>query len=363
MRAWALALIALAVACCAANSAAAKPKPCPPASSLRTTIEAIQANVDGWNGRCVIVRGIRMRERLYSRREATLDFIELYGRSTPHSLVIYPDGRPGTEEAPRWVEITGRVGNCAWENEVVAAMQAKNPNEILMVAGYCHTSLAPYIRPSRIQASGSEPIPRFTEADTPVALRLLVEVPDATAIPQNQIIAARSLVAAISRRDEAAFLRITEPELRGDYDKLHGAKPPDWLRDRIGEVHAKFTDGRMTELFSALSPLAGREEKIFVERDELASDTKSAPDKLSRLVICWCRTAHCSGRWPVAPYDADNDVSRPYACVRTNDYLLGLEHEWTVQAEAKVYPPGLREPVWIPQDGGGGPTERRAPDP
>jgi hypothetical protein len=32
--------------------------------------------------------------------------------------------------------------------------------------------------------------------------------------------------------------------------------------------------------------------------------------------ICFCRTADCSDRWPIAFNDADNDPWRPYACIQ-----------------------------------------------
>ena len=33
-------------------------------------------------------------------------------------------------------------------------------------------------------------------------------------------------------------------------------------------------------------------------------------------VTCFCRTADCTGRWPIARFDADDLSSRPYACAR-----------------------------------------------
>jgi hypothetical protein len=346
MRIWALVLVVLAFVFAAPGGAVAKTKPCRPAESLRTTIEAIQANVVGWQGRCVVVRGIRMRERLYSSREATLDPRDIYGESTPHSLVVYPDGRRRAEEPPRWIDITGRVGSCAWENAVVADMQARSPNEIIMVAGYCHTSLAPYVRPTTIADAGDGPIRRFTEAETPLDRRPLIELPGGMEAPQAHLLAARGLVTAIATRDEAEFLRLTQPDIRDDYDKLHGSRPPDWLRDRIAEVRSKLNDPRIAARFGPLAPLAGREEKVFIERSELPSAGEVFSEKEARLVVCWCGSAHCAGRWPVTLDDADNDASRPYACVRTNGYFIGLTQEWAVQATAETYPRGLSEPTW-----------------
>src|SRR5690242_5721910 len=37
-------------------------------------------------------------------------------------------------------------------------------------------------------------------------------------------------------------------------------------------------------------------------------------------VVCSCRTKDCSKTWPIALRDADNQPSRPYACIRVRDY-------------------------------------------
>jgi hypothetical protein len=53
-------------------------------------------------------------------------------------------------------------------------------------------------------------------------------------------------------------------------------------------------------------------------------DRKADPDEIrdnsTEFVTCFCRQAHCEGRWPITRFDATNASERPYACfvVRRN---------------------------------------------
>jgi hypothetical protein len=43
----------------------------------------------------------------------------------------------------RMVEVIGTIGSCREQHQAVEAIQSGHPDEIMMVAGYCHTSMKP----------------------------------------------------------------------------------------------------------------------------------------------------------------------------------------------------------------------------
>lgn len=65
------------------------------------------------------------------------------------------------------------------------------------------------------------------------------------------------------------------------------------------------------------------QQTILVDRSLLYPDPERANrfDDDYSAIVCFCRTADCTGRWPIASFDADNLPSRPYACTRIEPYL------------------------------------------
>ena len=63
-------------------------------------------------------------------------------------------------------------------------------------------------------------------------------------------------------------------------------------------------------------------------------------DRISNAAeACFCRTKDCSAKWPVASRDADNQISRPYACIHVTP-----TGEGGYEADASVDSDGLPEP-------------------
>jgi hypothetical protein len=315
--------------------------------AVETTIEDLQANFEAFATRCVRIRGIRMGHRLYSSREATLDRLAPSGESARRSIVIYPDGRRfGSPANAEWADVTGRTGSCAAENAAVAAaVEATQPGSIFMVSGYCHTSLENYVLPVDINRVERGRIFRLTEAEVPPALRSLVEAPTDRA-PEAYIRAAQALVAALANRDAAAFLRLTEPSLASEMNRQNGVAP-EWAEQPLREVDAAFRNSAILAIFTPLHPVERRQQRVFVEREDLEESAEVIRrGAFTNLLVCWCRTPDCEGRWPVASYDADNDPSRPYACVRATDYVLGPSAGYAIQVSADLGARGLAEPDW-----------------
>ncbi len=287
-----------------------------------------------------------MGHRLYSSREATLDPTGPFGEGAQRSIVIYPDKRKAPPATPEWVEITGRTGSCAAAHDAVAAMRAQEPGTIIMVSGYCHTSLATYVGVRRVKRLQGGPVLRLTEAEVPSGLRPLTEAPAGLPLMGDLLAAARGVVAAIANRDSAAFLRLTQPELALAARRMTGRAVPDWLREELSEVKASFADREINLIFRPLHPVERRQERVFVERQELEDEPEFGDTGPQELLVCWCRLPSCDGRWPIVAYDADNHRSRPYACVRTNTYLLGRRDGSAIQANVEIGPRGFAEPDW-----------------
>jgi hypothetical protein len=317
---------------------------CTWATAQPTTIEAVQADYPAWAGKCVRLRGMAVGNHLFVDRFALLERTELYGEGARRSIVIYPERRsPNRTKAAR-IEVVGRIGSCAAANDAVAAMSANEPDSIIMVSGYCHTSLETYLRPSATRTLSSAEIPRLVEAEVPASDRPLVDLPSGLAGRDAHLAAARALARALALRDERAWRRISQPNLQADLDQLDGDMPVR-LRERMGEAHAEFRRQlRLHKAFAAIMPLSPARERVLTDRNELVG--MKPTEAVERLIACWCKAADCAGRWPVIAFDADNDPRRPYLCITTGDYLLGPRKPTVIQAEANVKKSGFGEPRW-----------------
>ncbi|MEA3063172.1 MAG: hypothetical protein QOJ94_2953 [Sphingomonadales bacterium] len=326
--------LAVALGFASASSGAA----CSPRTAAPAAIEAVQGQFEAYDDRCVRLRGLLAAGTLYVDREVTLDPLALYGEGAKRSIVVFPSRLPKPKTAA-WVEIVGKLGSCADANAWVRRL-AVEEGTIAMVGGYCHTSLANYVYPLSIRRLDAKPVPRLTEAEVPPERRPLIEAPPSRASRGEHRAAARALAAAIASADEAAFLRVAHPEIRHELDKLQGGKPPRWLREDIATAHAEFQVAIRRSPLRGLGSLEGRQERILVDRESLTY----AGDE-PHYLVCWCREHDCTDRWPVAERDADNDPSRPYACVLTSVFALGDGGE-AVSATAILPSGGFAEPAW-----------------
>jgi hypothetical protein len=87
---------------------------------------------------------------------------------------------------------------------------------------------------------------------------------------------------------------------------------------------------------SGLSMLkqGGGSPTIFVDRGAGADGVAAE--------ACWCRQRSCARLWPIDGRDADNQPSRPYACLRVEGVLR--EGIWRYRADASHDVAGLQEP-------------------
>jgi hypothetical protein len=314
---------------------------CTPASATATTIKTITRDYHQWTGRCVRLRGILAGRHLLDDRTAMLEPGSPFAGESKHGLLLYalasrdtarlPKGRPIT------IEVIGKVGSCADAHAAVEQM-SRDSGDIVMVSGYCHTSLETYVTPDIVRVLSRVPIPRLTEAEVPAERRKLVEARSASDGYDTHVAAARAFVAAIEAHDEAAYRRLRHPEVEDEIVELDGKPQPDWLREHIRDAHKDFI--RQAVPHFALKAGA-REERVFIERDETDDSGSDPPD---RYIICWCTGPTCTGRWPILLTDADNDPVRRYFCATTGKYVLGPRRGSAIFVEAARSTDGFAEP-------------------
>jgi hypothetical protein len=323
-------------------AAAAKGDTCTSARAEPASITAVQKDYPAWAGHCVRLRGIAFDRALLIDREAMLESRDDFGKQLQRSLVILP-GSIWRKRGPLLVEIVGTIGSCKTANDWADAEEQRS-GEIIMIGGYCHTSLANFVSPVAVRILSRAPILRFVEAEVPPAERPLVEAPAGLAGLNDHVAAARAMAEAFAARNETAFRRLFSPDVQHDIETSGGDTRSDEVREGVREAHAAFL--ALTSRGGAFATFipAGHPQIVLLERAELdfAKEDRGAP---SGYLVCWCKTAECAGRWPVLLVDADNDPARPYLCVRTATYTIYREGE-VIQVEPGRRPRGFAEPAW-----------------
>lgn len=309
---------------------------CTYAKARDVTIEAIQTDYAAWRGACVRVRGIAWKATLLADREALLEPRSSYGETLKRSLHLYRMRR-GAAKRPVHVEVIGSVGSCRDQHEAIESMRAEDPDAIIMLSGYCHTSLETYVHPVSIRVVSRAPVPRLREAEVLPARRGLVTAP--TDLPRyaEQVEAARAMIAAVAQGDLKRFVELDSVEI--------AAKGEDGVAERNAESRARFAAfSRSRAMFAAWHRGGDAGLRVLVERSELERRAES-PANVPALLACWCKTGDCDGRWPVLRQDADNAPERPQICVMTNEYTV-FGGTPVIQAELETTRGGFAEPSW-----------------
>jgi hypothetical protein len=293
--------------------------------------------------RCVRLRGLMVGDRLHADREAMAEAAGARGRTARRSLPLLTDG---AQKAFRWrgpaaeVEALGVVQSCETAQAMLQELRQAEPDMIVTLAGLCHVSHETYLDVSSVRRVSRQPVYRLTEEEVPAAMREMVAAPMGAPGVEAHRAAARQLVGAVERRDPDLFARLNDPDME---------RPNATARGRERQQAAAAAQFRRASAANsaarAIMPLAGRQEQLFVHRDDAdATDTAgegSADGGEDRAVTCWCRTSDCTGRWPVREADADNDPARPYVCVLTSDYYVGRH---VIQARFPEASSALAEP-------------------
>lgn len=274
---------------------------CDPGNSQKVTVEAIAKDPAAFMGKCVRVDAIYSNERLYADADA------IYGLNAK-SIGGYVDGQG--DVTGFWNgTFTGRVADCAKAEDDLLTGLLRSPGISLNYRTLgCLEPKGPFLvfmsqgelKPSKLKRR----LAGANGADLAVAPESWEHRADVARI-------AGEFVEALQAGDKVALKTF----VRNDY--------------AIEQMIA----GEGTAI-DALKTAKARKLEIFTYGASTLEMFSSE--------ACYCLTADCSKRWPIARRDADNQKQRPYACIRVDGVKAGEAWRFTTDASRDF--DGLREP-------------------
>lgn len=283
------------------------PETCTSRNSKRATVAQIAADPDAFDGECVAVDATMQHTSLFESVDGV--YVQPEDSTNPSSsgLRIGLDNIKGRySNRYRGVSILGRVQDCETVRNCVNASAGEN--EIVMISGYCHYFDGAYLW---IHALKSRRSPAFTRR---MGANGRDDYGDLTVAPTDWLNRARIDTLA------SEFLNALQS---GDGEKLAdihfrnvGLK---WEDDEAAMLKLLLKDRRspFSDIRTASTP---PQRIILVERWSLEEEQSS--DEYA-ATVCFCREKDCTGRWPIASFDADNLPARPYACTHIEPYVDG----------------------------------------
>lgn len=276
---------------------------CTPENSAQAALSAIAGDPAAWMGKCVKVDGLYSNERVYADADA------IYGLNN-HAIGGFIDGTAPMPGAWRGV-FTGRVADCAVTEEIQLNAQLRAPGISLngRTLG-CVTPEGPYLMfmtGSQLKPSGlKRRLPGAKGGHLVRADRTWAHYADALGMAQ---------------KFETAMQSATPEMLSQQLGNAYVA----------GRLHAG--DG------SALAALKTSAKRPF----EIFRDTRVTGAGRFAGEACWAVKGGGEKRWPIDSRDADNQATRPYACLRVE----GRREDgdiWSLRVDASRDVSGLEEP-------------------
>ncbi len=326
-------LFALA-ACSLAEPAHAQDEPdsrqtCTWARARPASVEQVVANVRAWGGECVRVKALHagtygLGNRLLSDRMAALENVEPRQRS-----IVLNDrfGTPHEPHRPRWEEVLGTVGSCELAHETVAAIQAAEPDRIIMLSGLCHYTLDHFLVPLGYRdASGPGEVRLRRSELVPEQVELRELDPAHPIYPLRRVTGER-MFAALEQRDFETFLALDQPQVARALADLGETGLGDADRKRLANARTDFDAAVGAYRASGVAPL-GRSVMLFERWLDHEGAEPVVPEGADPATDAyWCRLREEAGDadLPVRAADIDNDPSRPFFCVRASDYVTFRE--------------------------------------
>jgi hypothetical protein len=310
---WSRALSAILLIACLSSGALAAdppseetPETCTARNSQRATVAQIATDSDAYEGECVAVDATMHYTSLFDNVDGV--YVEPPDSTNPSSsgLRIGLDNiSRHSSDRYRGVSVVGRVQDCETVRNCVHSSAGEN--EIVMISGYCHYYDGAYLwvhdlkfrrAPAFVRHMGDK------ERD---------DYGDLAIAPPNWL--NRAKVEALA--DE--FLQALRT---GDGDKLADLHfrnvGLEWEDDEAAMLKFLLKDRRSP--FSAIRTARTPPQRIILVEKSLLEEQSS--DEYT-ATVCFCREKDCTGRWPIATFDADNISARPYACTRVEPYVHG----------------------------------------
>ncbi len=334
---------------------------------------------------CVSVEGVLNGLRLHHDRLAVVAPIEpfdpddfedkdkeaVHAAAPSPNRVMLAHGSMPEAEGPVRARVVGVVNNCSRmydEAEEYYRRQEEETGEsvIWWLTGTCHSHSEVFVDPVAVTFLELKPLTRFTETDVAVEQSDLVEFEESELPDGLELGYAEMLIEALANRDRALFHIATEPQFRpADFELEENSQLGAQLIGKAGGsgfelrlAGESFNLGRFEseKWFEAVEessnarrvPLAVQPpRKLYFLQDTLDYELEYPDDRYPREVIaCWCKSADCSGKWPVFETDADALFDRPYYCVMLEQTRIQGREGWFTYATLRDAEYGFAEPDW-----------------
>ncbi len=290
-------------------SVAGETPDCSPSVAEVATVPQIAANLDGYQGRCVRVVGVMRTHFLYE----SVDGVYL---QPPDSLNPASSGftlgldniRKHFSKDYRHVSIIGRVQDCETVRDAVYASAGED--QIVFVSGYCHYHNGPYLWVKELKTRSGPPFGRRMGSYD------RKDYGDIEPVPADW--RHRAMIEELAGK----FLTALRTGDRNTLADIHFRNVGlEWKEDEAQLL--KFLLKAPKSPFASIRRGTEPPQQIILASRSLLHpdpDYADAKDDYS-AIVCFCRTADCAGRWPIATFDADNLPTRPYACTHIGPYF------------------------------------------
>ena len=332
----------------AAALAAPSPPPCSPQISIHTSVAEIGLHPNRFMGKCVTVAGLFLGVAMYgSVKDMYLTF--RFGSDGNYDRQALRRGRVGLyspnnelralrlEAIPR-IEVTGTVDSCERRSAAARAQEkadlARGKVSLFMLSGYCHFNGGAVVNAVSWSFDSTQRYERLSGEAARENYGNLVEMESGWPF------------AADLRSTSAAFLAALRAGNRSKLMELHDfTNPGQEFNRKVMRLLLDRTDSPFVQIRANPTP----QEKIFVDAYEVEQWREGKRSKLPFGLACYCRTKDCKGRWPISRNDADNWITRPYACVgiRKEDWPGGKlivdlpvgNGRWLAEPEVSAFHP------------------------
>ena len=206
-----------------------------------------------------------------------------------------------------------------------------------MTAGYCHTAYGPYVYIHRLRYRSGAPFVRQTGGYERTDYGDIEPVPPTW--PHRPIIEAEA----------AKFLHALRTGDRDTLADIHFRNVGEGRDDEEAQT-LRFLLDDPTSPFAALRKSVSAPQTIILSHRYLVHpDPDHANEDADDFTafVCFCRKDDCSGRWPLASFDADNLPGRPYGCTTIEPYVS--EGHVVPHFETPARKTGLAEPTHYPR--------------
>jgi hypothetical protein len=282
-----------------------EPAECSSRNSERATVAQIAANASAYQGRCVAVDATMRGRSLFDSVDGVyLQPTDSLNPSSSGLRIGLDNISRRNVEGYRSVSILGRVQDCETIRNCVYASLAEN--EVVMISGYCHSHNGAYLWVHDLRFRRGQAFERRMGSYARSDYGDLVAAPDDWPF--------RTKVAALA----SEFLQALRTSDRDKLANIHFRNVGLEREDDEAELLQFLLKDRQSPFRTIRTATTSPQQIFLLERSRL----ESPESEDFGAVVCFCREKDCTGRWPIARFDADNVPTRPYACTQIEPYAF-----------------------------------------